>query len=238
MPSTSASDSKTARKMARRSPRVPVVECAAPALGAGAGVGLAAWASTPAAPTLTSAAAPPAPSVLKAIAARGFMSFSSVVFDPVGSTLTMRNSGQTVVAIPSVFCNGPETVGIEFSNRGELRLGRRRRFGYIVRNLQVPARFAAHLGDGVAGMHRGQLGFTAALWKAQHAQRRDYRHRPSPEEPVRLAPAWTSVAVARRGDERHAFDQPAPFMAHQRHPAAAEDCDVSASPAPRQLDLR
>src|SRR6266513_5484917 len=49
------------------------------------------------------------------------------------------------------------------------------------------------------------------------------------------APVGRAVAMTRRGDERDALDQAAPLVGHERHPPPAQDRDVRASPAPRQL---
>src|ERR1700674_5854193 len=79
IPSTSASDSKSARAIARRSVLWSVAGAVVVADGFGLGVGLAAWASPPARPRLRRAAAPPLLTVLTASAANGFIGHTSFV---------------------------------------------------------------------------------------------------------------------------------------------------------------
>src|SRR5438874_13243074 len=84
-------------------------------------------------------------------------------------------------------------------------------------------------------MHRREVSLAARLWKAQNSQRGDDRDRAAAQDALPLAPPRRSIAMTRRGDEGHAVDQAPPLVAHQRDPPPAEDRDVRASPAPRQL---
>src|SRR5438874_9065062 len=85
-------------------------------------------------------------------------------------------------------------------------------------------------------MHRREVSLAARLWKAQNSQRGDDRDRATAQDALALAPPRRSIAMTRRRDEGHAVDQAPPLMDHQSDPAAAEDRDVRASPAPWQLN--
>src|ERR1700736_3862428 len=96
--------------MARRSLRASDFVGAA-AEDDGVGFGDAACARPPAIPRLIRAAAVPAPIVLTAIAANGFIRVSLFVVDvhPEGSTLTLTRGCQTLVGPQSVFCKRRRT---------------------------------------------------------------------------------------------------------------------------------
>src|SRR5450759_1647615 len=101
MPSTSASDSNTARAIARRSVRWSVAGALVLADGVGVGVGLAAW-TTPR-PKIAAAAA--ALTALTATAANGVIVNTSLRYSIRGSGITMRWPCQRLIAPESVFCN-------------------------------------------------------------------------------------------------------------------------------------
>ncbi len=102
---TSASDSKTANRTASRTPASALAVAAVSELGAGAGV-VDASARPVVRPNVIRAAVAPPLTNLTAIAAIGFMSFTSLLDSTPGGAgnLKLRRRCQTPVVARSVFC--------------------------------------------------------------------------------------------------------------------------------------
>src|SRR6266705_6479310 len=132
----------------------------------------------------------------------------------------------------------PNPIGIETSNSPQFRVSWWWGLRHVFCNLHIPSSLPPHIVHRVAGMDGVEIRLSTAFGKPEHAERRDDRSRPAAQQRVALAPAGRAVAVARRGDERDAIDQPPPFVVHQRHPAPAKYRDVHPTPAARQLDPR